>query len=145
MTELVIVSWGLFGSHMITICYDMWTDNRGKQPKLNPYSAWTVFIRQNVTSADVTFWRIKTVPHWNKIVLMTVFADYDYFAFLFLFCTLLCNWDFLCNSNWKWKCMYYFSIGMYVKVKTNHESLLTSSKQLLTWSKQTPAYPGRGP
>ena len=28
----------------------------------NPFSAGTVSIRQNLTSADVKFWRIKTVP-----------------------------------------------------------------------------------
>ena len=29
---------------------------------LNPFSAGTVFIRQNLTSVDVRFWRINTIP-----------------------------------------------------------------------------------
>ena len=40
--------------------------------QLNTFSAGTVFIRQNLTSTDVRFWRIKTVPtlivfNWLKM------------------------------------------------------------------------------
>ena len=31
------------------------------------FSAGTVFIRQNMTSADVRFWRIKTVPALKEL------------------------------------------------------------------------------
>ena len=39
-------------------CPYMWT--------LNPFSAGLVFIRQNLTSVDVRFWRIETIPALNK-------------------------------------------------------------------------------
>ena len=34
----------------------------------NSFSAGTVFIRQNLPSTDVRFWRIKTVPYRRQIV-----------------------------------------------------------------------------
>ena len=34
---------------------------------INPFSAGTVFIRQNLTSADVRFWRIKTVSALKEL------------------------------------------------------------------------------
>ena len=33
----------------------------------NPLSAGTVFRRQNMTSVDVRFWRLKTVPHCKNV------------------------------------------------------------------------------
>ena len=41
---------------------------------VNPFSAGTVFIRQNLTSADVRFWRIKTIPAlkgWNSFTIIS--------------------------------------------------------------------------
>ena len=32
------------------------------QDMLNPFNAGTVFRRQNVTSIDVRFWRLKSIP-----------------------------------------------------------------------------------
>ena len=34
---------------------------------INPFSAGTVFSRQNLTSVDVRFWRLKTVPAPKEI------------------------------------------------------------------------------
>ena len=34
----------------------------------NSFSAWTVFRRQNLTSADVRFWRLKTVPALKGLI-----------------------------------------------------------------------------
>ena len=39
---------------------------------LNPFSAEIVFRRQNLTSVDVRFWRIRTVPERIEIFLMAV-------------------------------------------------------------------------
>ena len=36
-------------------------------PQFNPFSAGTVFIRQNMTSVDVRFWRVKTVPTLEEL------------------------------------------------------------------------------
>ena len=33
-----------------------------KRPKINPYSAGIDFGRQNLTSVDVRFWRLKSIP-----------------------------------------------------------------------------------
>ena len=33
---------------------------------ISPFSATTVFIRQDLTSVDVIFWLMKTVPHWKN-------------------------------------------------------------------------------
>ena len=40
-------------------------------PNLNPYSAGVDFSRQNLTSADVRFWRLKSIPAL-QIFLMAV-------------------------------------------------------------------------
>ena len=40
--------------------------NLGRYP-LNPFSAGTVIRRQNLTSVDVRFWRLKTVPALKEL------------------------------------------------------------------------------
>ena len=41
----------------------------------NPFSAGTVFRRQNLTSKDVRFWRLKTLPALKKVKIDIMAAD----------------------------------------------------------------------
>ena len=49
---------------------------------VNPFRAGTVFMRQNLTSVDVRFWRVKTVPtlkelrsNWEKHLVSIVYTE----------------------------------------------------------------------
>ena len=47
-------------------------DNIKKQVDFNPSSAGTDFRRQNLTSVDVRFWRLKAIPAWTGRVNMYI-------------------------------------------------------------------------
>ena len=40
----------------------VWNDASMHREKPNPYSAGIDFSRQNLTSVDVRFWRLKSIP-----------------------------------------------------------------------------------
>ena len=88
----------------------------------NSFSAGIVFIRQNLTSTDVRFWRIKTVPALKgSIYISTSLANYTFST---------PKWHQTCALNLH----FNFYMTHIVRLKGNHSRTITQYDQwLLSW------------
>ena len=85
---------------------------------LNPFSAGTVFIRQNLTSVDVRFWRINTIPtlvraYYSKRCILKVCK-----AFLSRICLAVVFTQFGYADSKSAPCQALFSVFPYQNCKT---------------------------